>query len=240
MVVGCRATELSVEPARIGVQQPGYAADAGFVQRACELRCRGAVAAFVERVPAAIAKRRIAAATQIQVAVPDAASQSADSQHLRLQTRRGTEHLQQRNGRVELLQRSRCSRNIGVCGKQRRPGVDVDHQRSYAASGPAKRSPQPGIKASRGRGRRSSRRHRDDPGLGSCCRSRRRDDGSRRGRGVGGCRRAAAGQQGNTSKRGECLAKLRRPQSPAPRAVRRTPAPARLPRLRRSLQPLQS
>ena len=95
------------------------------------------VPAVPDPVEGRVAERRIAAAAQVQVAVPDAVAQRAGAQHRRVQTGVGPELLHQRGRRPQLLHRGRGALDRRAQPEQLGVVVKVVDQRAGVTAPPA-------------------------------------------------------------------------------------------------------
>ena len=134
-VRGGRPSAERVEQRGVADHPPGDSLDPVVGELADELARGRAVAVLPVAVEAAVAERRIAAADQVQVPVPDAAgTEVAGADDLRLQPGARAELLQRRDRRVQLLDRRRRPADARPQREQGRlRGQVVDHRAARRA-----------------------------------------------------------------------------------------------------------
>ncbi len=129
-VVGHQPAPAPVKQRFVRVHEARHTADPLGLELVDELVRIRAVAVLPEAVEALVAERRVAAAAQIQVAVPDAAHELAGAEHGRVQARLGTEDPHQGDGRVDLLHRGRRPADARPAREQLRVPVEVVDERA--------------------------------------------------------------------------------------------------------------
>ncbi len=134
-VVGHQPAPLAVEHRLVGEDLAGDARDAAPDELLGELVGGGAVAELPDVVERRIPERRIAAAAQVEVSVPDAVALRPGAEQRRVQAGVGPQLDHQRRGRPQLLHRRRRALDVGAQPVELVVGVEVVDQRAALRAG---------------------------------------------------------------------------------------------------------